>query len=1080
MKTKRMVSMLCAALTAMGTAAAFPAEYAVSAEPVELFFDDFEDGDTDGWASHGGAATVSLSTEQAHTGSSSFYITDREKDWQGGECSKVGYFYAGQSYTVSIWFYYDDESSSDTQNFQLGYKYTENGATRYGSVGSVNANKGEWTQMTANVTFPSNITGITLYTQCSNATLPYYIDDCSGTGEKYEGDTQDGFSYDFEDGSVSDWFARSCDIAISSQLAHSGTYSLYTSNRTDLWNSPAVDCTLFLELGGYYSFSCWVAYDGGSYTDTAAFQIYLMYNLDGVTQYKNLADETTAKGEWVQISTRYTVPEKATNLAFYVQPKWSSNPSDQDKTISFYIDDVVCEHLPDPTIQSDIGSLCEAYADLFKIGCASTASELSLQASKDLILKHYNSLTFGNELKPDAVLSQSACIATGSETGVGISLTSAKPLLEFAAANNIPVRGHCLVWHSQTPDWFFRVGYSADGAWVDRDTMLKRMENYIKAVMEALAKDYPNVNFYCWDVVNEAFLDDGSYRPAGSTNEDSVNSPWIKTIGEDYISYAFTYARKYAPSGCKLFYNDYNEYASGKRSSIIKVVSALAEQNLIDGIGMQSHLQLSYPTVSVYEDTIRAYAALGLEVQITELDVSVKDNSNAAQLELAERYRQLMETVIACKKDGCNITAVVFWGITDSTSWIGGYPLLFDDDYQAKASFYAVLDPTAPVQTIQNKDAIAVSAGNSAETAFNVQAAASIGSAGTWKAVWNGSTLTVRLTAAKSGTAQILFGGETYSKAVSAGTNDLTFTLDSTKTGTAYSFDIALNGTTWNSLNNSLSEDTAGTITLAAFPAYAEATYGTPKIDGSAESIWDSAPQISVNQFQMGNANSNATGTAKMLWDENYLYVLVDVKDPNGTHSSSTNHYETDTVEVFFDENNHKTTAYENDDMQCRVGYDNSKTVSDNHSTDDYISAASTTSNGYLVEIAIPASIAKFQNDQVIGFDVQINDDDGSGARSGISNWSGDTTGLGYTTTQYYGVLMLTGGSTTVSEIRGDVDCNGAVELTDAIMLARAIGSTATLSAQGAINADLDGTVGLNGTDLSILLQYLSGKIGSL
>ena len=1081
MKGARLESVLCAGAVLCTAAAALPVT--VSAEPVELFLDDFEDGDSDGWASHGGAATVSVTTDQAHTGKSSFYITDREQNWHGGECSKVGYFYAGQSYSCSLWFYYDEETANDSQNFQLGYKYVLNGETRYGSVGSVTAKKGEWSEMKANVTFPEGITGITLYTQCDDGHLPYYIDDCSASGEPYEGEEQDGFSYDFEDGKVADWYARSCNIEVTDKLAHSGTYSLHTSNRSELWNSPAVDSTLFLKKGGYYSFSCWVAYDGADWTETAAFQIYLMYNLDGVTQYQNLADESTAKGEWVQIATRYTIPENATNLAFYVQPKWSSNPSEQDLKIDFYIDDVVCEHMPDPEIQKDIPNLYEAYEDQFRIGCAATASELTPKAAQEMALKHYNSLTFGNELKPESVLNQAACKATGSQTGVAVSLAQAKPLLEFAKENNLAVRGHCLVWHSQTPDWFFHDGYDENQPWSSRETMLARMENYIKAVFEAIQKDYPTVNFYCWDVVNEAFMDDGSYRPAGSIQDDSANSPWIKTIGEDYITYAFTYARQYAPKGCKLFYNDYNEYTPAKREAILKVVNGLAEKKLIDGIGMQSHLQMSSPTISGYEETIKAYAETGLEVQITELDINLKDNSRSAQLELAERYRQVMETIVKCKKNGANITAVVFWGITDATSWIGGYPLLFDEDYQAKPSFYAVLDPTQQIQTVRNKDAIRIDTAqkgaSTAEECYADQNLESLGGGSWWKAVWDESGLTVNLYSQAAGTAQILFNGEITKHPVVKGDNEIKFSLPDTKLGTAYSFDILLNEETWNSMDGKLSEENAGTVTLGAVNAFAEAAAGTVEIDAVIDDAWADAPEIAIDNFQMGKAGTNAQGTAKLLWDADNLYVLVQVKDPNGMHSSSTNHYECDTVEVFVDANNRKTTAYESDDIQCRIGYDNSKTVSDNHSISDFVSSAKQNADGYLVEIAVPCGISGYSSGSTIGFDIQINDDDGSGERAGIANWSGDKTGMGYATTKVFGIVRLTGED---GPLYGDVDCNGDVNVVDAVLLARLVADDATLkdtdiTADGKTNADVthDGKPDKN--DLTKLLDYLAGRI---
>ena len=135
-----------------------------------------------------------------------------------------------------------------------------------------------------------------------------------------------------------------------------------------------------------------------------------------------------------------------------------------------------------------------------------------------------------------------------------ISLNEADEILKFAGENKIPVRGHVLVWHSQTPDWFFKENFDPNGAWVSKDKMTKRLENYIKTVMETLKKDYPDVEFYAWDVVNEAASDAGTIRDAGSNNEVDGQSAWVKVYGDQsYISLAFEFAKKYAPAGCKLF-----------------------------------------------------------------------------------------------------------------------------------------------------------------------------------------------------------------------------------------------------------------------------------------------------------------------------------------------------------------------------------------------------------------------------------------------------------------------------------------------------------------------------------------------
>lgn len=846
--------------------------------------------------------------------------------------------------------------------------------------------------------------------------------------------------------------------------------------------SPAVDCTLYCKQGGYYSFSCWVAYDGENWTDTASFQSYLMYNLGGTMQYMNLADETTARGEWVQISTRYTIPEGATNIAFYVQPKWSSNPSDQDLKIDFYIDDVECKALAEPEIESDLANLKDTYKDQFKLGCAGTVSEMTPKAAQDIVKKHFNSFTFGNELKPESLLDQTKTAASGSETDVVVSLKGAEKLFDFARENKLPVRGHTLVWHSQTPDWFFRKGYKAGGEWASRETMLKRMENYIKAVFAAIEKDYSDIDFYCWDVVNEAFLDDGSYRKPGSTEENDAYSPWIKTIGEDYITYAFRYARQYAPKGTKLFYNDFNEYTPAKRDAIIKMVKGLQEEKLIDGIGMQSHLQMSSPTKEGYAEALKMYGDLGLEVQVTELDINNKSNTRSSQLDLAQRYRDIMNAIVDAKKAGTNVTAVVIWGITDATSWIGGYPVLFDEDYHAKPSFYAVLDPSKAIQTVQNKDAIISENASGDAGAFDLQAAAAIGNAGSFKSVYNAEKgLVISVTAAKAGDLAVMFDGEKKAlKSLSAGeTYQFNLAASGAKAGSLYNFDIAIGDTCWNSMSGTLSDENAGTLTIAKAPVCAEAASGTPKIDGEIDAVWANAEKLAVNNFQMGKKGTNAEGTARVLWDNNNIYVLVEVTDPNGMHASSVNHYECDTVEVFVDGNNQKTTAYQQDDIQCRIGYDNSKTVSDNHTVEDYTAVAVKGSNGYIVELAIPAQGVKYTSGGTIGFDVQINDDAGTGERAGVTNWSGDKSGMGYTDTHCFGVLKLTGDA---PALKGDVNLDGQVDVSDAVLLCRfaAEDKTAVIKEQGKSNGEVDGKAGLSADDAIMILKYIAKLVKSL
>ncbi len=521
---------------------------------------------------------------------------------------------------------------------------------------------------------------------------------------------------DFETDS-NGWGPRGSEtVTISTEQAYSGTQSLKVSDRTQTWNGAMCNKTADLTLGETYNLGIWIKYAGDSYSGTQNFSLQLQYN-DGVTDvYKNIKTSSVTKGQWTYLEGEYTIPTDAADVNIYVETEYKTSPSDQD-LMDFYLDDFTATPAVLPDIETDIASLKDVFAPYFDIGCAGTASEIAPAPGKALILKHYNCITFGNELKPDSVLDYDATASYmeangGDQVNPQVNLRAARTLLEFARDNNIPVRGHTLVWHNQTPDWFFKENYSTDSgaAWVSKEIMLQRLENYIKNLMALLETDYPTVEFYAWDVVNEAVDPNTStgMRNPGSNNTTSGSSPWMQTIGSDYIEKAFEYARKYAPEGCKLFYNDYNEYETTKSNFIYNILENLKGKGLVDGMGMQSHWTMDYPNISMFETAVRKYASLGLEIQLTELDMKQPDNSaNALSLQAA-RYKLLMNKCVSLKEEGINITAVIFWGITDETSWLGGYPLLFDGEYKAKPAFYSIIEDLAPTGTVTPTPTVSV------------------------------------------------------------------------------------------------------------------------------------------------------------------------------------------------------------------------------------------------------------------------------------------------------------------------------------------------------------------------------------
>ncbi len=354
-------------------------------------------------------------------------------------------------------------------------------------------------------------------------------------------------------------------------------------------------------------------------------------------------------------------------------------------------------------IETDLQSLSEYFDGDFKVGTALTPNDLLSRNVVALTEKHFgDSLTCGNEMKPDYVLDRAGTLSYFAETGDDenpqVNFNQAKPILDYANEHKVPMRIHTLVWHSQTPTWFFKEGYEMDGEWVSKEKMIKRMENYIKNYFATLTELYPDIEFYACDVVNEAWMENGQPRKPGCREENGGEaSPWVQVFGDNsFIEYAFTFARQYAPEGCKLYYNDYNEYMDVKMGTIYVMAEELKEKGVIDGIGMQAHLDVrsgtdSFPSVMMFNRALDTYSELGLDIQVTELDATIPAGSEEkffyAQ---AEYFKGIISAIYEHRE---NVSALIFWGVTDDRSWRRDQqPLLFKKDFTAKPAFYSILE----------------------------------------------------------------------------------------------------------------------------------------------------------------------------------------------------------------------------------------------------------------------------------------------------------------------------------------------------------------------------------------------------
>lgn len=319
-------------------------------------------------------------------------------------------------------------------------------------------------------------------------------------------------------------------------------------------------------------------------------------------------------------------------------------------------------------------SLKELFADEFRIGAA--VSSGTIRTQEKLLARHFNSITAENEMKSENIHpAEDVYVFDESDA-----------IVDFARRHGMAVRGHTLVWHNQTSGWLFQ---DADGRPVGKRVLLERLRSHIQTVVGRY-KD----NIYAWDVVNEAIADEGDelLRP----------SKWLEIAGPDFIAKAFEFAHEADPNA-RLFYNDYNESHPHKRDKIYALVKSLLDQGVpIHGIGLQAHWNIFDPSLDDIRAAIEKYASLGLELQLTELDVSVFrfDDRRTDLLEpepgMLECQAEVYEAVFRLLKEyRGTVGAVTFWGAADDYTWLDDFPVrgrknwpfLFDERHLPKPAY---------------------------------------------------------------------------------------------------------------------------------------------------------------------------------------------------------------------------------------------------------------------------------------------------------------------------------------------------------------------------------------------------------
>ena len=412
-----------------------------------------------------------------------------------------------------------------------------------------------------------------------------------------------------------------------------------------------------------------------------------------------------ATSDWSKVDSAIVTPDKEYTLS----DKWQlitgtfvlADSHDQvqfqfngSEGLSYCLDDfrVGLESAAVMTIEKDIENFKDAltsqkgFGRNVWVGGAVTGSEAADSLYMDLLFKHFNSVTLGNELKMDAMNGYNA----GNTRPIGLTKDKLNgkvisvPVLDHSRADALldkiaewnkanpnqalKVRGHVLVWHSQAPEWFFHEDYEAAKPYVTKDVMNERLEWYIKTLLTyytdkstKTGKKYASL-FYGWDVVNEAISDaTGTYRTdveggadkLSDSTHGSKSSWWHVYQSNEFIINAFKFANKYAPKDLELYYNDYNECDPKKIEGIVQLLKDVknAEGTRITGMGMQGHYNMDSPTIAQIENAVRTYCSVVGNVMITELDLKASANFDPKNPEeeynkQAYRYKAIYDKLV--------------------------------------------------------------------------------------------------------------------------------------------------------------------------------------------------------------------------------------------------------------------------------------------------------------------------------------------------------------------------------------------------------------------------------------------------
>ena len=914
---------------------------------------------------------------------------------------------------------------------------------------------------------------------------------------------------DFSNQDFSSWSASKGDATITAEPVENGadigvtTCGAITRSQdpSKSYECFAQDITEKVSEGEEYEFSFWAKLSDDYNKElkdsqkTVQFQPYYE-NGDGKQEYDTtgLISGTSAQileaGKWTKFEGTYKIPSGAKKVVIRILEQGDWQEPGSCIMGKYYVANVSMKKItkPKPEIEENIpdwkASVTESLGNGSIAGTAIMSSEISDDTLMALVKKHFNAVTFGNELKPDALfnyqIGQSVDSTTitfqGKELKVPV-VNDKQENLDFSRAdamldkilewnnanpnNKIRVRGHVLVWHSQTPEWFFHEDYDVAKPYADKETMNRRLEWFIFSVFDhyfgkAANGKYDGL-FYGWDVVNEAvngntYRDDKVISDASDTSTSDTrhgsNSMWWRVYkSNEFIINAFKYANKYAPNDVELYYNDFGETDNTKCEGIVKLINDVksADGTRLDAFGMQAHYNVDGFSAAQFKSVAKKYAQAAGKVQLTELDFkasSTYDGTAAAKeseyTKMAYCHKNLYEAIKALKEEGANVSGITVWGVIEPNSWLhsqsnlgGGAsgsaqcPLLFDGNYKAKPAYWAYVDATKLQPAIQKVTITEAKDGNIAGETYTIDQGAVQAE---FIPVWDADGLTVQVkvkdttvndadavtvyvdpdNSASDITPHKVTVARTAAAAIAGGYQaTVKVSMKGLKVAQQISLDVVVNNDgetgSFNDLTGKQESSSKYYAVATMKPGIEKIPYGTISVDADADAAWGNAVNIPLTI----NKGSEASANAKVLWDDDNLYVYATVKDAVLDKTGAQTH-EQDSLEVFIDEDNGKTASYGEDDKQYRINYNNGQSFNGKKCLAENVkSATKTIDGGYVVEAAFKWTDIKPANGTKIGLELQINDAKG-GKRTGTLSWY-DETGMGWSGSNVYGTVELTG-----------------------------------------------------------------------